>query len=594
MIGFREQLGSFVAGSRLRSKFALFFIVLAVAPVILLGGIAILLIVETHKQDVATLETQLIDQKIEEIKKFFADTAGVLDLRVAYTQKSEIEQSQQEFLLQTMLSENPAFLTLSFANLDGKETTKLVRGMASDAVELQDLSQMSFFGRVTGGELFMSEVFRTPTGPAVYMSAPVHNRNGDIVEVLNAEVSIDEIADSIQAARIGLRGYLLLVDKNGRVIAGPLGSHKISFAESPRFRSLIETGGYDGLGEKDRYESIASNTAVVGAGKNVPATDWLMLAEWPIADDDATIADVKSGVLKVTLGSILAVLLLAPLFASRLTEPIRKLRARAKEIEQGELDRPIELKTGDELEELGASFNEMAKGLKRLEELRKEFVYIVTHELRAPLTAAKGYISLIDEGEGGPVPENIKTLLDPVRQSVEHLVVLVNDLLDAARAEVGKLSVDMGNVDLAFVARGVVAEMRITASDKNISVQYVEPLDVLSVKADPKRLGQVLINLISNAIKYNKPGGYVRVRHEATDASVRTIIEDNGIGMTPEELKHTFEKFYRVEGADTKGVLGTGLGLYITKELIDKMGGSIEVSSEKNKGTTFTVTLSKA
>jgi signal transduction histidine kinase len=594
MTSIKEQFKNFVAGSRLRNKFALFFIVLAVAPLMILGAMALDLIYQSHREDVAMLQVQLIDQKIEEAEKLFSDTAGVLDLIVGYTQKSEIELSQQEFLLQGMLDQNPAFLSLSFSNLDGKETAKVVRGSPKDAIEFQDISDMPYFEKVQEGKRYMSPVFRTLSGPAVYMVSPVHNRNGDIVEILTAEVSISSLANSIKGSRLGFLGYLVLLDGDGRLIAGPDSAQKISFEKSERLLDLRARGQFTGLDSKDRYLSVISNVPVAGAGRTVPNTDWVLLSEWPIKDADATIAQVRSGVMNMIFVSILIVILLAPLFANRMTNPIRQLKDKAKEIEGGDLDHPIDLKTGDELEELGASFNEMAKGLKRLEELRKEFVYIVTHELRAPITAARGYISLIEEGEGGPIPEGIKSLLDPVRLSVEHLVTLVNELLDAARAEVGKLQVEIAPTDLAFIARGVVAEMRITGSDKNISVQYVEPSDKLSVKADAKRLGQVFTNLISNAIKYNKAGGLVRVRHEVTDTTVRTFIEDNGIGMTPEELKHTFEKFYRVEGADTKNILGTGLGLYITKELVSKMGGLIEVSSEKNKGTTFVLTLNKA
>ncbi|TSC62097.1 MAG: histidine kinase [Parcubacteria group bacterium Gr01-1014_48] len=585
-----------ITDSPLRTRFLLYFIILTTAPVLVLGAVAISLIDASHRRDVSALELQLINQKIEETEKFLERTLGVLEVVVGYDQKVDIELTQQNFFLDGLLSENDAFEEVSFASVDsaayGKETAK--KSKLYKNPELFTVALLPKFIEAKEGKTYISEVYYTLKGPFVTMSAPVRNRNGIIVEVLSAEVSLQEVVQSINAGSIGARGGIVLADNNGRLIAHrePIFASGAKIGNIFSIKRVLAGEKVDALQPQDRYESLFYKEPVVGAGKKMPDLGWAFLAEWPLSDADAVINGVRNQVLILTLVSILGVLFFAPLVASRLTKPINALKSGAEEIEQGHFDKEVSIATKDELGELGLAFNRMAKGLKRLEELKNEFVYIAAHELRAPVTAIKGYVSLLVEGRAkGGVTLEAAEFIDRIDRANEGLVHLVNDLLEVARSDAGKIEIAVQPVSLGAVVKDVVATMRILAEQKKITFQVQGEIADLHVLADPDKLKEILTNLISNAIKYTLGAGALAIKYELDQGMVITHIEDTGVGISFEAQKKLFEKFYRVKAAGTEEVNGTGLGLFIVKQLVQKMGGKIWFVSQEGKGSTFSFSL---
>lgn len=588
-----------IFSSELRNKFALFFILLASVPALVLGGVTLLLIDISHRHDVSNLELQLIDEKINEIEKFFSDTLGILELRVGFTQTSEIALAEQKFLLDGLLEENNAFEEASFIDLSGRETVKRFRGGFEVDCKKQpdactDVSGLPRFAAAQRGNNFIGEVYYTLAGPFVTLAAPVRNRNGDIIQILSAEVNLASIARTLENAHLGAAGYLSLFDRDGALVVSRHRGKIGVGADMSRFERvalLLEGKILNGLDDADRYESVFTRAPVVGAGKRIPGIGWLLMAEWPLTDADAVIDDVKNEVLKVTLFGILAVLLLAPLFARRLLEPIRELTEGAAEIEEGNFEKRVAIRTKDELEELGGAFNKMAQGLKRLQELKNEFTFIAAHELRTPVTAIRGYISMIREGSAGEIPETARKYLNTVWEANERLVRLVNDILEIARSEAGRIKIEVFAVDIRESVKSVFQEVRPIADEKKIALSYERPADLALVLADTMRLKEIIVNLVSNAIKYNREGGGVRISHEFEPGFVLTHVEDNGIGISQEDQKRMFEKFFRADSARVQRITGTGLGLFITKELVEKMGGAIWLKSEEGKGSRFSFKL---
>ncbi len=581
-----------ILGSRLQNRLMLVFIVLAASPVLILGALSLYLIDLSHRHDVSSLEVQLIDQKIKEIEKFFADTLGILELRVGFSQKSEIELSQQQFLLQGLLEENQAFAEVSFISLEGKETAKETRGQAE--VDLLDVSKLDHFELAQGGESYVGGVVFTLSGPMVTLAAPVRNRNDDIIQILSAEVNLSRLVRSVEAATVGNDGYIVLLDRNGALMAkggtakAPLG---MDLSGLERARRVMRGEAFQGLADTDRYESFFEALPVVGAAKRIKDISWVLMVEWPLQDADRIIQDVRGQVMNLTLLSVLAVILLVPLLAVRLVRPIKTLEAAAQDIAQGKFEKRVEIQTQDELEDLGSAFNQMAQGLKRLQELKNEFVFIAAHELRTPVTAIKGYISMLLEGSGGVLSPKMKQLVEPVGQASERLNQLVDDILEIARSEAGRIKIEVFAVDIRGSVEAVLKEIKPLAAEKNISLQYERPVEMLLVLADTTRLKEVLANFISNAIKYNREGGWIKISHEKEAAFLTTRVEDNGMGMSVEDQKHLFEKFFRAESGKVAAITGTGLGLFISKELIEKMGGKVWVRSEEGKGSTFNFSL---
>ncbi|OGM32000.1 hypothetical protein A2803_02830 [Candidatus Woesebacteria bacterium RIFCSPHIGHO2_01_FULL_44_21] len=227
---------------------------------------------------------------------------------------------------------------------------------------------------------------------------------------------------------------------------------------------------------------------------------------------------------------------------------------------------------------------------KRLEELDKqkdEFLSIASHELRAPMTAVKGYISMVQGGDGGEIPVEAQKLLLEATVETDRMVRLVNNMLNVARIEEGRMVYEIGRVNLGEVVKRVFNEFNFDAQNKALQYIYTpntETSDLVEVDVD--RIHEVVANLINNAIKYTD-SGKVEVRlTNLTSGTIRFEVEDTGPGITPDELGKLFQKFYRA-GSYVGKTMGTGLGLYISKLLVEKFGGKIGVTSEKGKGSLF-------
>ncbi len=214
------------------------------------------------------------------------------------------------------------------------------------------------------------------------------------------------------------------------------------------------------------------------------------------------------------------------------------------------------------------------------------FTNMLTHELRTPLTAMAGYASMIEES---PNESNSKKYAVIIKESTQRLLGIVNDLLDVARMQSGKLKMQLETFPLIDVLERVKAELVPLTEQKSCSVSISQFPSDLSVLADRKRLHQAIINLVTNSIKYSDKGT-ITISVEQKTSTVEVRIKDSGMGISAEDQKKLFAPFFRVQGS-SEMVTGTGLGMYITRELIERMGGSIGVESIKNIGTQIVLTL---
>jgi signal transduction histidine kinase len=225
-----------------------------------------------------------------------------------------------------------------------------------------------------------------------------------------------------------------------------------------------------------------------------------------------------------------------------------------------------------------------------LERARADFVATASHELRTPLTAVFGGArTLIAHGDRLTSPQQ-SSLLRMIEQESEHLVQIVDQLLVSAQLDRGVLNLDVADCDVQAICAGVVESARLRAPE-GITVLFQRPTAIAPLRCDESLLRQVLVNLVENALKYSVGGGRVDVRLH--DEAVRIVIEvaDQGLGIPPAEHERIFEKFYRLDAAMSRGVGGSGLGLFISREIVAQLGGSLDVQSVEGEGSTFTVTL---
>ncbi|MBN2071808.1 MAG: response regulator [Candidatus Krumholzibacteriota bacterium] len=226
---------------------------------------------------------------------------------------------------------------------------------------------------------------------------------------------------------------------------------------------------------------------------------------------------------------------------------------------------------------------------KEAEKLKSEFYSMMAHEMRTPISVVLGYTQLILEGKTGELTDLQEEFLRGVEDKGKALKKLVNDFLEVSRFE--NKFVRLHNVDfnVAELVSNTVTGIKLLAQNKNITLEYENNPARLVINADKDKLEQVIINLVENAIKYTDEGGTVSVRCGRLDEGVCVAIEDNGIGMSPEELEIIFERFKRLDNAEKKKIKGTGLGLAIVKEIIDAHNGRIEVESIEGKGSSFSL-----
>lgn len=229
--------------------------------------------------------------------------------------------------------------------------------------------------------------------------------------------------------------------------------------------------------------------------------------------------------------------------------------------------------------------------LRKADAMKDLFTNMIAHELRAPLTAIHGYASMILEQKKALAPE-IVTYTSRVEDSAERLLGIVNDLLDVARIQSGRLAVTKQPFDASLVIIAVTDELKVIAQEKHIELTHTGAIETHQVVGDEKRLHQALTNLVSNAIKYTESGA-IEVSIAETMSKVEIRVKDTGMGISAEDQKQLFAPFFRVQSDDVSKITGTGLGMWITKQLVELMGASIAVESIKGVGTHVVITLDK-
>ena len=290
-----------------------------------------------------------------------------------------------------------------------------------------------------------------------------------------------------------------------------------------------------------------------------------------------------------TLWVALATLIVVYFITERISSPLREMSRAAKEYAAGKFDVRVPVKGKDEIAELAVAFNNMATSLQNLENMRSSFVSNVSHELRTPMTSIAGFIDGI---LSGAIPQEKQGYyLQLVYEEVLRLSRLVTTLLDLSRIQAGDRKFVSTNFDIAEMARQILISFENRIEQKHLNVEFDCAEDRLMAYADRDAIYQVLYNICDNAVKFSKEGGVYRLSLLAKDKKIFVSVYNEGIGISPEELPMIFDRFYKSDksrGLDKRGV---GLGMYITKTIIDAHGQEIWVKSEYGSYCEFTFTL---
>ena len=287
------------------------------------------------------------------------------------------------------------------------------------------------------------------------------------------------------------------------------------------------------------------------------------------------------------VGVVLSVVM-ALLIAQWVATPLQKASSAAVAIAQGKFDQTVPVSGPTEVKSLARSFNEMTARVNTSQQVRRDFVANVSHELKTPLTSIQGFSQAILDGAAAD-PEAVRRAATIINDEADRMRRSVEGLLDLARLDAGQAALQRAPTDLAAVLASIIEKLSLRAAEKQIILRaQIDPLP--SMVADADRLAQVFANLLDNALKYTPNGGTVMLTAQLGSGGAVVTVADTGSGIPAEDLPHIFERFYRVEKSKAAG-RGYGLGLAITKEIVQAHGGAISVESVSGLGTKFTVRL---
>ncbi|HKI05443.1 MAG TPA: ATP-binding protein [Thermoanaerobaculia bacterium] len=416
------------------------------------------------------------------------------------------------------------------------------------------------------------------------------------LDALGAALTADHLRRGTWAGAHGILGpagkrlqrELLLVGPGGRFVAAtsPAGTYgRVRVQEGGR-RLQVERRSAQGTAE---LRLVDPYRRALASPEGAPLGTLIAMPPSPAAQPGpaALLGRVNRALLLAALAAGSAGLLLSFALARRILRPVEALTAAARRMEAGDLDSRVAVGGRDEIGGLGRAFNAMAERRATAERLRRDLVGDVAHELRSPLTNLRCQIEGLQDGLVRPTPEALGSLAE----EVELLEKLIDDLQDLALAEAGQLDLERGPLDLAGEVERAVKALRPRLEEADLRIEVDLPSGLPPVDADARRLGQILRNLLGNAITHTPPGGTIRVRGRAAGGEVAVTVEDTGPGIPPEHLPFLFERFYRTDVSRSRATGGAGLGLAIVKQLAAAHGGRVWVESEVGRGSVFGFSL---
>lgn len=335
--------------------------------------------------------------------------------------------------------------------------------------------------------------------------------------------------------------------------------------------------------------------SMMGGGMNEMMRDMMGQPE------QAFLNSVNTAIWIAGLAAAGVAVLLGVFLARGIVAPLRHLTGAAKRIAEGDLSQRVPVGGKDEVGQLAMAFNQMAEDLAKNEELRRNLLADIAHDLRTPLTVVQGNLEAMLDGVADPSPQRIASL----HEEVSLLSRLVSDLRDLSLADAGQLRLQLAATDIVELAEKAIARVQAQAEERQIqlSAEFGGELPLASVDVD--RIGQVITNLLTNALRHTPAGGKVIVRVEkdglvspagkrgagVAKRALRVSVLDTGVGITPEDLPYVFDRFYRVDKSRSRSSGGSGIGLAIVKQLVEAHQGRVWAESIPGKGSAFSFTL---
>ena len=608
---------------RLIWKYTAVVVTLVAAAIVSVGLTELYFSYQDSKRALARVERDKASAAAAEIEQQTRDVLRQLEgvaQPAVHTGRAGLEERKQDFL--RLIDREPRVSRLVYLDASGKERV-FTSPLEIDRVGSGfDRSTSAPFVRAQADERYLGPVyFQRGSQPHMTIAvAELAGRRGVVV----ADIDLGFVTDAIERARVSTAGYAYAVDARGDLVAHPdinLVLQHRNFSSLPQVRAALgapPNAPPDGV-TIGRDENGAK---VLSAYRTIRPLGWQVFVEQPLSE---AFAPLESAIWRTAL-LLVAFLLLAivtgVLLARRLVRPIESIQVAAARIGSGALDQRIEIPSRDELGALADEFNRMAERLRAsyaeleqkvdertrelataLEELdeksreleaaslhKSAFLANMSHELRTPLNAILGFSQVLEEGLFGELNAKQREYVDDILSSGRHLLSLINDVLDLSKVEAGQIELEMAPFSLREALESGVVTVRERATRGGVRVELGAVPDLDVVEGDERRVRQVIFNLVSNAVKFTPAGGTVDISAAQVNGEVRVAVADSGPGIAPEDRDRIFEEFQQTDSGIEQGE-GTGLGLALSKRLVELHGGRIWVDTELGRGSTFVFTL---
>ena len=404
-----------------------------------------------------------------------------------------------------------------------------------------------------------------------------------------AQADLEGLDEMLHAAAADEGGRILLIDKEGKIQYDTLSLLEGTRTQAPEAIAVL-TGqevrafGVHALADSADYAALCAAPMV-----SVEGPIGAVLLSTPVDELRQAILAVEAQLMTVFIAVAAAALIAAFVFAISLTAPIKAMTSAIRRMGKGDLTARVKVHASGELKELADSYNAMAEKIENFDQSRSQFVQNASHELKTPLATMKLLLeNLIYQPD---MPSELRAeFMQDMNHEIDRLSGIITDLLTLTKMDSEETAIKHEKFDFTELCIGAVHALQ-PAAEKNRLTLTMDVAKDVTLQGDESKLGQVIYNLIDNAIKYTPEGGSVHVTMKADGRNAVFAVRDTGVGIPEEDAKHIFDRFYRVDKARSRETGGTGLGLSIVRQMVQLHRGEIKVDSVFGKGSTFTVTL---
>jgi len=593
------------------------FLIAAIIPMVVVGIISFDLAQSSLEKEIFLALNEEADINLDRMEGFFAERLYDAEITAA------IELIKQEIpVLEKFLNDrtNPAYIE-SKTKVD--ERLKLIDnvygydgiGLTNEegiivyvtrdkakgfiGTPLQDLDPQTYHQGKKG--VYFSQIIEDIGGdglPDLFVSAPITDDENNLVGVLVLDVPIQrQLSKAMELTYVGETGETLLVTQiNDQIVF----LHPVRFEEHATLQIMeMEEGasgpakkallGIEGAGFKIDYR----NEEVLAVWRYSPALDWGLVSKLDVQEAFAPIYQLQQDIIILAIVFSAGIGIFGITASRTFTVPLLKLKGLAVEISKGNLDAKVKVQSTDEIGQLSEMMNETGAKLKAADKEKQEFVAMITHDLKQPLVPISGNAEMLNNPKMGELNEMQRDCVAEIQANASKQLAMIDNLVSAQKLGLGAMKYDIEELSTKNILKEAIKTHTPAMTDRNIDYFCLTTMDV-KIKGDNRRIQESYTNLILNAHDFVPENGKIEIGVTDGKKEVTFFVKDDGEGIPKEKQKQLFKKYGQVKSDAKRKFGGTGLGLAVSQQLVEGMGGKIWVESEEGKGSTFFFTIPKA